>query len=134
MPPAKHRTDIINVGDGEGGMIGMFTKVPSRGDIGRGLSLAAMAAGLAWSGAANAQTAPAQDAPPPSDQTASAATDDGAPLPDIVITGTLLRGVAPTGTNLIDVNRDDILKNGAANTNDLLASIPQVGNFATQLL
>ena len=113
-------------------MIGIFTKVPDRGDIGRGLSLAAMAAALAWSGAARAQTAPAQDALPPADQTAPTATDDSAPLPDIVITGTLLHGVAPTGTNLIGVNRDDIVKNGAANTNDLLASIPQVGNFATQ--
>ncbi len=51
---------------------------------------------------------------------------------DIVVTGTLLRGVAPTGTNLVGVTREDVLVSGAANANDLLASIPQVGNFMTQ--
>ncbi len=50
---------------------------------------------------------------------------------DIIVTGTLLRGVAPVGTNVIGVSRSDIIATGAANTNDLLASIPQVGNFET---
>jgi iron complex outermembrane receptor protein len=50
---------------------------------------------------------------------------------DIIVTGTLLRGVAPVGTNVIGVSRSDIIATGAANTNDLLASIPQVGNFGT---
>ncbi|WP_447761500.1 TonB-dependent receptor domain-containing protein [Sphingopyxis panaciterrae] len=51
---------------------------------------------------------------------------------DIVVTGTLLRGVAPTGTNVVGVDREDVLVSGAANANDLLAAIPQVGNFMTQ--
>jgi len=51
---------------------------------------------------------------------------------DIVVTGTLLRGVAPTGTNVVGVDREDVLVSGAASANDLLAAIPQVGNFMTQ--
>jgi iron complex outermembrane receptor protein len=49
----------------------------------------------------------------------------------IIVTGTLLRGVAPTGTNVIGVTRDEVLASGAASSNDLLASIPQVGNFGS---
>ena len=52
-------------------------------------------------------------------------------LEEVVVTGTLLRGIAPTGTNVIAVSRDDVIANGAASSNDLLASIPQVGNFGT---
>ena len=50
---------------------------------------------------------------------------------DIVVTGTLLRGVAPVGTNVLGVSRQEILESGAASANDLLATIPQVGNFGT---
>jgi iron complex outermembrane receptor protein len=48
---------------------------------------------------------------------------------DVVVTGTLLRGVAPVGTNLIDVNAEEITATGATSTNDMLATIPQVGTF-----
>jgi iron complex outermembrane receptor protein len=48
-----------------------------------------------------------------------------------VVTGTLLRGVAPTGTNVVAVSRDEVVASGAASSNDLLASIPQVGNFGS---
>ncbi|NWP47948.1 hypothetical protein GY986_26235, partial [Escherichia coli] len=59
--------------------------------------------------------------------------DDGAgeSQGDIVVTGTLLRGVAPTGTNVIGVTRDTITARGVSSSNDLLAKIPQVGNFGT---
>jgi iron complex outermembrane receptor protein len=95
-----------------------------------GLSALALATALLWSGAASAQTVPADDTTsPPSDvvQSIDLAPQDK----DIVVTGTLLRGVAPTGTNVIGVSRDNILENGAASSNDLLASIPQIGNFGT---
>ncbi|WP_260582475.1 TonB-dependent receptor plug domain-containing protein [Sphingopyxis sp. PET50] len=49
----------------------------------------------------------------------------------IVVTGTLLRGVAPVGTNVIGVTEEEVIATGAASANDLLASIPQVGNFGT---
>jgi iron complex outermembrane receptor protein len=49
----------------------------------------------------------------------------------VVITGTSIRGVPPTGSNLISVSRDDIETLGAANTPDLLASVPQLNSFNT---
>jgi iron complex outermembrane recepter protein len=48
---------------------------------------------------------------------------------EIIVTGTLLRGIAPTGTNVIGVNSEEIEATGATSTNDLLASIPQNGTF-----
>ncbi|WP_296615785.1 TonB-dependent receptor [Sphingomonas sp.] len=98
-----------------------------------GLSAFALATVLGWDGAAHAQTAPAADAPRTG---AAPITDDGNSSSgqneqDIVVTGTLLRGVAPTGTNVIGVNRDAIVASGVNSSNDLLAKIPQVGNFGT---
>ncbi len=47
---------------------------------------------------------------------------------DIVVTGTLLRGVAPTGTNVVSLSSADIAKSGALNTNQILARVPQVSS------
>ena len=49
----------------------------------------------------------------------------------VIVTGTSIRGVPPTGSNLISVSRDDIETIGAANTPDLLASVPQLNSFNT---
>jgi iron complex outermembrane receptor protein len=54
-----------------------------------------------------------------------------ADLQEVVVTGTLLRGTAPTGTNVIAVTREDIVAKGVASSNDLLATIPQLGYFGT---
>lgn len=81
----------------------------------RGISVLACAGALLGASGAYAQEA---DSEAPSDA-------------DIVVTGTLLRGVAPVGTNVVAIDREDIVATGAASANDLLASIPQVGNFAT---
>lgn len=86
----------------------------------RGISALACAGALLGASGAWAQDA---DSDP-----AAGESNDG----DIVVTGTLLRGVAPTGTNVVGVDREDVLVSGAANANDLLASVPQVGNFMTQ--
>jgi len=72
-------------------------------------------------------------------QTASAAPQDpGQPpetaenvLEDVIVTGSSIRGVPPTGSNLISVSRDDIVTQGGANTPDLSASIPQLSSFNT---
>lgn len=48
---------------------------------------------------------------------------------EIIVTGTLLRGVAPVGTNVVSVSQEDVVASGAASTNDLLATIPQLSNF-----
>ncbi|MDI1282259.1 TonB-dependent receptor [Brevundimonas sp.] len=70
----------------------------------------------------------AQDWPEDADR---APDEPLAVLGDIVITGTSIRGVPPTGSNLITVSRDDIRTLGAANTPDLLASVPQLNSFNT---
>ncbi|WP_158241460.1 TonB-dependent receptor domain-containing protein [Novosphingobium sp. TH158] len=48
---------------------------------------------------------------------------------EIVVTGTLIRGVAPGGSQTIAVGAEQIQATGAANTSDLLASVPAAGNF-----
>lgn len=50
---------------------------------------------------------------------------------EIVVTGTSIRGVPPTGSNLISVTREDIETHGGANTPDLTASVPQLNSFNT---
>lgn len=55
------------------------------------------------------------------------ATDaDAANVEQVIVTGTLLRGVAPTGTNVVDVSAQDIRAIGATDTNQILAKVPQV--------
>lgn len=50
-------------------------------------------------------------------------------LEEIVVTGTLIRGVQATGSQTIGINREEIIERGAATTNELLGSLPQVANF-----
>lgn len=95
----------------------------------RGVSSLALLAAVA-PGVALAQSAVA-------DADASVQRAPGVPASDegvqqdqeIIVTGTLIRGVAPTGTNVIGVTRDDVVATGAASSNDLLATIPQTGMF-----
>jgi iron complex outermembrane receptor protein len=94
-----------------------------------GLSMLALTTMLAMAGAAHAQTAPAAPQVAPTEPADDAAAQEQ--QENIIVTGTLLRGVAPTGTNVIGVNRDTIVARGVASSNDLLAKIPQVGNFGT---
>lgn len=47
----------------------------------------------------------------------------------IATTGTLIRGVAPTGTNVIDLDRNAITELAPTSTNDLLANVAQVTNM-----
>jgi iron complex outermembrane recepter protein len=76
-----------------------------------GVALAAMAPALAS----------AQDAP--------AGSEDDTPASEIVVTGTILRGTPPVGSNLISVGEERIAATGATTANELLASVPQVGNL-----
>jgi iron complex outermembrane receptor protein len=54
---------------------------------------------------------------------------DSAAVEEIVVTGSSIRGVAPVGSSLIGVTRDTIQQNAPANTKELLATVPQLGNF-----
>ncbi len=95
--------------------------------IRRVLTIAAAGALAPW--AVHAQT---QTQTEPVDGNASQdAKADKIEIESIVVTGTFLRAIAPTGTNLIQFEREDVLATGVASTNDLMATIPQIGNFAT---
>jgi len=58
-------------------------------------------------------------------QTAAAEDDDA---DQIVVTGTLIRGVEVTGAEAITVTRGDIIESGASTTMELLGSLPQITN------
>ncbi len=65
----------------------------------------------------------------------TAAADDASnkqdALNEIIVTGTWIRGVAPVGTNVIDLSAQDIEATGATTTAQLLQEIPQLGSFNT---
>lgn len=50
-------------------------------------------------------------------------------LNEVVVTGTLIRGVAPTGAVLTTVTNADIVKLGAVDTSQLLSALPQDSQF-----
>lgn len=54
---------------------------------------------------------------------------DSAPDKEIVVTGTLVRGIAPAGASVITVGTADVEETGASTTAQLLEKIPQVGSF-----
>lgn len=84
-----------------------------------GFRLSALAALVsAFSAPALAQTNDSEQAPP-------------APLEEVVVTGTtgtLLRGVAPIGTNTVGLDRESVEEIGTPDSNELLAQIPQVSS------
>lgn len=65
------------------------------------------------------------------DGSAQAADEDAVTVEEIIVTGTSIRGVPPVGSNLISVSRTDIEQLGAANTPDILATVPQLNSFNT---
>jgi len=60
-----------------------------------------------------------------------AAASEAAPekLDQIVVTGSRIRGVAPVGSAIIGVSRDDIEASGAVSTAQMLQEVPQVFNL-----
>ncbi len=84
-------------------------------------SAAALKCGVAVSALLVAGAAYAQDTAPADDQTANAS--------DIVVTGTLIRGIAPAGTNVIGVDSKKVEESGASSTSQLLQTVPQLGFF-----
>ncbi len=56
----------------------------------------------------------------------------GSELEEVLVTGTLIRGIQPIGSQSIDLDEQAIVETGAVTTNELLATIPQVSNFFNQ--
>lgn len=48
---------------------------------------------------------------------------------EIVVTGTLIKGVAPVGSAVLGISSEQIVETGAANATDLLRKLPQAGDF-----
>ncbi|KPH66079.1 hypothetical protein ADT71_08305 [Novosphingobium sp. ST904] len=48
---------------------------------------------------------------------------------EIVVTGTLIRGIAPAGSNVVGITEEQSKVSGGTSTNEVLASLPQVSNF-----
>lgn len=89
---------------------------------------------LALPAVANAQAAPTGDdqAGSAGQQTSGGVTNDSSgarAAEDIVVTGTILHGAAPVGSNLIIVGQERIAASGAATANELMATVPQVSNL-----
>ncbi len=47
----------------------------------------------------------------------------------VVVTGTLIRGAAPIGSQVLSISADKAVETGATSTDQLLSSLPQIGNF-----
>jgi iron complex outermembrane receptor protein len=63
--------------------------------------------------------------------TGAGSAADAAAIEEIVVTGTLIKGVAPVGTQVLSVSQEQIKDTGVASTNNLLASMPLVSTFNT---
>lgn len=59
------------------------------------------------------------------------ATDDSSSgvTEEIIVTGTLLRGITPPGAQTLSIGREDAIATGATSTAQLLANVPQIGDF-----
>ena len=71
--------------------------------------------------------ASAQEADPEAASEEAAVNEDA----EIVVTGTSIRGIPPTGSGLIGVSREDAKLIGAATVAELLATVPQLNSFNT---
>src|SRR6478672_8548420 len=55
--------------------------------------------------------------------------DEDAEEKEIVITGTLIRGIAPVGSNVVGVSQEEIRSSGVGDANQLLGQLPQSSFF-----
>jgi iron complex outermembrane receptor protein len=50
----------------------------------------------------------------------------------VIVTGSSIRGVAPTGSSLTSITKKEIEATGAKTTSELLATVPQLASFGTR--
>jgi iron complex outermembrane receptor protein len=94
-------------------------------EFNRRLAMGAALAALLPAAAMAQSTEQTQDAT----ESASSNGEGASVATDIVVTGTLIRGIAPAGSNVLGISEESVKATGAVSTNQLLASLPQVGNF-----
>lgn len=88
------------------------------------MSLLAMTSALAIATSAAAQTTPGEDG-------IESSTDTTEQDKEIIVTGTLVRGIAPPGASVISVDSAAIEETGATSVAQVLQTIPQLGSFAS---
>lgn len=81
------------------------------------------------SGVVLTQFAVAQNATGPANANSAEPTSDA--LEQVVITGTLIRGAQPTGSELVTLDRQAIVATGALSTTNLMTNLPQLASFNT---
>lgn len=81
---------------------------------------AVLLAGTSIAAVAAAGPAAAQQSPAPEE------TEDEQ---EIVVTGSQIRGIAPTGVAVIGLSEEEVLASGATTGAELLAQLPQVSNY-----
>jgi iron complex outermembrane receptor protein len=84
-----------------------------------GAAIAVMASGIAAASLAQ----PASPTPSPGAQSPPA---DKNAVSEVVVTGSLIRGVAPVGTTVVGVSEQQIEQMGVVSTNQILANIPAI--------
>ena len=89
-------------------------------------STLALTASLIALAACGISAAAAQTAPATTETASGSAPDAEEAVEDIIITGSSIRGVPPTGSALIAVGREAIEESSALNTTDILRETPQV--------
>jgi iron complex outermembrane receptor protein len=67
--------------------------------------------------------APDTDAPAAAPDQPRQPTDN-----EIVVTGTLIKGIAPVGTNVVGVSHADIASSGATTALGVMATVPEISN------
>lgn len=55
--------------------------------------------------------------------------DESTILEEIVVTGTLIRGIEPTGSQTIAIDRESIIESGSITATDILSTLPQASNL-----
>jgi iron complex outermembrane receptor protein len=78
--------------------------------------------------------APGAETPPPSPiarPPRPRPVEQATAVPAVVVTGTLVRGVAPAGSAVIDLPRETIQAVSPTNVKEVMATLPQMGNFGT---
>jgi iron complex outermembrane receptor protein len=60
--------------------------------------------------------------------TNAAQAQDDAPIESVTVTGTMIKGINPVGSNLVTVDLATIKATGAMSTDEVLSQIPQISN------
>ena len=107
----------------------MKSKILTLGAAARLLSTTALTSVVLLAQPAYAQSTVQGQAAPLSAEPADPTGSDT--LEEIVVTGTSIRGVAPVGSNLIQLGAQAVVESGAATTQELFANVPQLGTFNT---